>query len=568
MTGGLLNIISYGNQNIILNGNPSKTFFKTVYSKYTNFGIQKLRVDYDGQRTLKLNEDTIITFKLPRQADLILDTYLVMNMPDIWSTIIPPADYSDCWKPYEFKWVEHVGFNIIKKAKIMIGGQKIQEFTGEYLKNMVDRDYPTDKKDLVYKMIGHTVDMYDPANAFNRLNGYPNAFYIPPSTNIVGPEPSIRGKTLYIPLHFWFMNSPKFALPINCIQYADIQIELTLRPLYEIFVINDVSLSKTQGFQISTPIQPNPRNDLHSLYRFIQIPPSIQLNADDYGNKQVEWNHDLHLLVNYAFLTEEENRVFATKEHRYLVKDVKEDIYYDNAGSKRIKLSTNGLVSSWMWFFRRSDANLRNEWSNYTNWDYNTRLPYDTIPAPALSNLLVNGQYIGPGQDFTNVPSSQTSSSNTVYELVSTPYKITPIQNNGNLKTIMTQLGIIFDGKYREYNFDSGIYNLIEKYKCSNGYSNDGLYCYNFCLSTNPFDIQPSGAINLSKFKNIELEINVINPPIDPNAKASTITDSECQIIGVTAKNIYLYTYDLYFIEERYNVLRIIGGSAGMVFAR
>ena len=33
MPGGLLNLIAYGNQNIILNGNPKKTFFKSVYMK-------------------------------------------------------------------------------------------------------------------------------------------------------------------------------------------------------------------------------------------------------------------------------------------------------------------------------------------------------------------------------------------------------------------------------------------------------------------------------------------------------------------------------------------------------
>ena len=37
MTGGLLNLVSEGNQNVFLTGNPSKTFFKAVYKKYTNF---------------------------------------------------------------------------------------------------------------------------------------------------------------------------------------------------------------------------------------------------------------------------------------------------------------------------------------------------------------------------------------------------------------------------------------------------------------------------------------------------------------------------------------------------
>ena len=42
MAGGLLNLISTGSNNIFLTGNPSKTFFKVTFSKYTNFGLQKI----------------------------------------------------------------------------------------------------------------------------------------------------------------------------------------------------------------------------------------------------------------------------------------------------------------------------------------------------------------------------------------------------------------------------------------------------------------------------------------------------------------------------------------------
>ena len=41
MPGGLLNLIAVGNQNVILNGNPSKTFFKTVFFQPTH--MPKLR---------------------------------------------------------------------------------------------------------------------------------------------------------------------------------------------------------------------------------------------------------------------------------------------------------------------------------------------------------------------------------------------------------------------------------------------------------------------------------------------------------------------------------------------
>ena len=68
MAGGILNLVAYGNQNIILNGNPKKTFFRPVYAKYTNFGLQKFRLDFDGQRILRLTEDSTFTFKVKRYS--------------------------------------------------------------------------------------------------------------------------------------------------------------------------------------------------------------------------------------------------------------------------------------------------------------------------------------------------------------------------------------------------------------------------------------------------------------------------------------------------------------------
>ena len=74
MAGGLMNLVATGQQNVILNGNPSKTFFKCVYSKYTNFGLQKFRIDFEGQRNMRLSEESKFSFKIPRYADLLMDT--------------------------------------------------------------------------------------------------------------------------------------------------------------------------------------------------------------------------------------------------------------------------------------------------------------------------------------------------------------------------------------------------------------------------------------------------------------------------------------------------------------
>ena len=66
MAGGLLNLIAIGNTNIILTGNPTKSFFKSSYSKYTNFGLQKFSIDQRGQTNLSVSKDTIYKFKIER----------------------------------------------------------------------------------------------------------------------------------------------------------------------------------------------------------------------------------------------------------------------------------------------------------------------------------------------------------------------------------------------------------------------------------------------------------------------------------------------------------------------
>ena len=145
MGGGLLNLVAYGNLNVIVNGNPSKTFFKTTYAKYTNFGLQKFRIDYSGLRNLRLNEDSVFTFRVPRYADLLMDTFVAVTLPNIWSPVLNEKD-PDIHIPYEFKWIDNIGAQLIRRIKVTVGGQLIQEFTGQYLLNMVNRDFSEEKK--------------------------------------------------------------------------------------------------------------------------------------------------------------------------------------------------------------------------------------------------------------------------------------------------------------------------------------------------------------------------------------------------------------------------------------
>ena len=236
MPGGLMNLVSVGQQNIVLNGNPSKTFFKSTYSHYTNFGLQKFRVDFEGSKTLRLSEESTFTFKIPRYADLLMDCYLSVELPSIWSPIMPPIpddpntllSNSGQWIPYEFRWIENIGAQMISNVTITCGNQTLQEFSGAYLLAAVQRDFTGEKKALFDKMTGNIPELYNPANSGTRVNSYPNAYY---TDNNAGAEPSIRGRILYIPLNAWFGLRSQMAFPLVSLQYNELHINVTMRPI-------------------------------------------------------------------------------------------------------------------------------------------------------------------------------------------------------------------------------------------------------------------------------------------------------------------------------------------------
>jgi len=551
MAGGLLNIISVGNNNVFLTGNPSKTFFKVTYSKYTNFGLQKFRLDYDGSRELRLTEPSVFSFTVKRYAELLMDTYLVLTLPDIWSPVYPPTtETNQQWIPYGFRWIKDIGTQMISEITITCGSLILQKYTGNYLSAMVDRDFSEEKKKLYNEMSGNIPELYDPANAYSRDNSYPSASY---TSNPLGAEPSIRGRTLYIPINTWFTLNSNCAFPLVALQYNELVISVTLRPIQELFQIRDV-FDINYNFPY---IQPDFNQSQFQLYRFLQTPPTPFLKTSDYANTVSTWNADIHLISTYCFLSKDEAKKYAAEDQVYLVKDVFNYFFENVTGSQRLKVESNGMISNWMFYLQRNDVNLRNEWSNYTNW------PYGNLP----SNVVIAPNEPFPGTDLSFGMGVNPNFGN----IYNTGITITGDYHNENQNEILETMGILFDGEYRENTQVSGIYNFIEKYTRTKGFAKEGLYCYNFCLNTDPFEYQPSGAINLSMFRTIQLEITTYVPPVDTaSSSVNIICDGNGNPIGIQKMNwrLYEYNYNLTLFEERYNILSFIGGKCGMLYSR
>ena len=101
MTGARLEILSKGNQDIYLTGNPSMTYFKTVYKRHTNFSLETKNISFNYFTNLQYTSTTTSTIKLEKLGDLITNMFLVFNLPDILSE-------SD----RKVSWIKYIGLNI------------------------------------------------------------------------------------------------------------------------------------------------------------------------------------------------------------------------------------------------------------------------------------------------------------------------------------------------------------------------------------------------------------------------------------------------------------------------
>lgn len=339
MGGGLLNIVSNGASSIFLFGNPQKSMFYKTYKSITNFGMQRFRLECDKKMPLNMADETKISFKVERHADMLGDTHLVMNLPDIWF-------YNDGTNDIKMNWVDELGTTMIEEIVVESGGTILAKYSGEYLSLVEHRDN-ANKLGLWYDMIGST-DELNNNDKDKRTGDYPN----------------IRSRKLYIPLNCWFTRGVDQALPLVSLQYSIIYIHIRIRPLKELYRI------KCGEGNWEAP-KLNDRQ--HRFTKFLKI-----------TNEDMEFDWDIHLISTYYFLDDKERNAIAKKDNKYLVKDVYQYTYHHLHGNSALNLESRGLVIGYQFRFRRSDVSERNEWTNYTNFLYKS----DTYSTVDFSDIL------------------------------------------------------------------------------------------------------------------------------------------------------------------------------------
>ena len=392
-SGGLMQLVAYGAQDVYLTANPQVTFFKQLYRRHSNFAMESIEQTFNGVG----NFGKRVQCTISRNGDLITRVYVQVTLPALDSNVIDPAT--------TFEWVSYLGQYLIDNVYVEIGGQQIDKHYGEWLHIWNELTIPPGKAlDYIRMVNGYGGLRFNPdgatcdsctveagcnltfeseaRNTILSLGGNLGPFAID-SKGIDGCVPE---KTLYIPLEFWFNRHTGLALPLIALQYHEVKINVEFN---ELQYLCNVRLQQT----LPPPPESARQKTLNAVAQLGMVACS--------------------LYVDYIYLDTEERRRFAQVAHEYLIEQLQftgtESV---TSTSNKIKLQFNHPCKEIIWVVQSPSVVDCNSGTNNPS-DYTD----DKCGNPtAVAKIQLNGQdrfteregdyfnFVQPYQHHTNSP--------------------------------------------------------------------------------------------------------------------------------------------------------------------
>lgn len=262
-----------------------------------------------------------LCYKLERNGDLVHRVYFRPQLPQILydSTFVAVSDGNGA------SYIDSCGYLMISEAVVQIGGHEFDSHTGEYLAIYDQLSLPEGRRP--------ELNVFQPQNGSVRtlmsMSHYGNnAAHI---NGVYGSTVSI----LYVPLRFWFCEFPQQALSLLNLQYHEVKIDITLRPLSEI------------SFEAGTAVN-------HSTLSGARIPVvfnaagTVQAATTSQPQTTLE---EADLLVQYVYLDTAERRAFVNQKLEYLYTEVQfqGSETHTNIASQAFRLNFNHPVKELLW---------------------------------------------------------------------------------------------------------------------------------------------------------------------------------------------------------------------------
>ena len=327
MTGGLLQLVAVGAQNMFLNSNPQRTFFKEKLETHTHFAMESKTL-YFQRNDMNVFSMTKLICQVGRYGDLISDITLCFTLPDL---------YYDTVYNGRPRWVKNVAETLVSDVTVTLGGTVVDKSYGEWMCISNSLTMHASKVHLYNKMTANTVDCYDPDILLNQ---------------IAPTVPFVKGSLVMLPLSFWFTKNPGCALPLVSMQYEPVYVTVELRPLVEVYQVNVAG----QGY-----VRPQVGNLAHAFSNFAG--PSAAAAAA--GLAEI----DPYIDVNFVFLDDPERNRFVAESQDYLIEQLTRIKKDDVMGTMTLQLVLQNPVKELVFVAQDVRAQGNNDWMNFTNVD-------------------------------------------------------------------------------------------------------------------------------------------------------------------------------------------------------
>jgi hypothetical protein len=332
----LIQLVSVGQVDEYLSLTPQLSYFKYVYKKHTRFALDSLKLNFDSTIVPNLGKKNYKCIKkIERHGDLLSNLTLVMTFPEIYSS-----------KELKFRWIDNYATLLIKKAEIFVGSQgtAINTLYGEWMVIWNELTLSSDKKEKYNILTENVASSLNPRTLNNKIiinkNNRIEYDYYP-------EDPSIKSKTVVIPLPFYFSKNPSLAIPLCALQTNEVLLNIEFEDVEKLYQVYD-----SDSNSYVSPLKKN-----ITIKDFVRTETELDLNA--------------YIEAQYVYLNETERKLITVNRRNnvFLVENIKKLDTATNNVITNVKLDLNIPIKEIVWVLREKNnvdnLNLR------TTYTYN-----------------------------------------------------------------------------------------------------------------------------------------------------------------------------------------------------
>lgn len=301
MVASLLKIISSGIQDERLMFKHTMYPFQKLWIKAGRFTMRWERLDFDTTPTF----GNTATFRIIRKGHLVTRLFLVAKMPDIYTTQRTAATANNNTLAFpRIGWTNSLGHALVQQLTLDIAASRVETIDSRLLEILDEFTTPLEKVPAINNLIKRK------DNGYNETTfGWPSQTAQVPQIPQTPQTPFTE--TVVVPLPFWFTRGDMgAALPIDAISMDDIRVGITFRALNGLYYtpthVNSPStadgtslwpLLGTSFYAQDPSIVPNQVPLQNAISHPIQMPMNLPLG-------------DCYIMAEYVYLDQNEANRF------------------------------------------------------------------------------------------------------------------------------------------------------------------------------------------------------------------------------------------------------------------